>query len=68
MDHVLDLLERFVQGNPEGHSLVKQDLEKNLFGDLDSYLGELMPRARDLDTLEKEVWDGMDIFDRVEEI
>ena len=54
-DHVLDLLERFVQDNPEGHSLVKQDLEKNLFGDLDSYLGELMPRARDLDTLEKEV-------------
>lgn len=67
-DHVLDLLERFIQDNPEGHSLVKHDLEKNLFGDLDSYLGELMPRARDLDTLEKEVWDDMDIFDRVEEI
>jgi len=46
----LDLLERFVQYNPEGHSLVKQDLEKNLFGDLESYLGELMPKARDLDT------------------
>ena len=67
-EHVLDLLERFIQDNPEGYSLVKHDLEKNLFGDLDSYLGELMPRARDLDTLEKEVWDGMDIFDRVEEI
>ena len=67
-DHVLDLLEQFIQDNPEGHSLVKHDIEKNLFGDLDSYLGELMPRARDLDTLEKEVWDGMDIFDRVEEI
>ena len=67
-DYTLDLLEQFVRDNPEAHSLVKHDLEKNLFGDLDSCLSELMPRVRDLDTLEKEVWEGLDIFNRVEEI
>lgn len=67
-DHTLDLLEQFVQDNLEAHFLVKHDLEKSLFGDLDSCLSELMPRARDLDTLEKEVWEGLDIFNRVDEI
>ncbi len=67
-DHTLDLLEQFVQDNSEAHTLIKQDIEKDLFGDLDSCLSELMPRVRDLDTLEKEVWDGLDIFNRVDEI
>ena len=57
-----------MQDNFEAHSLVKHDTEKNLFGDLDSCLSELMPRVRDLDTLEKEVWEGLDIFNRVDEI
>jgi len=67
-DHTLVLLEQFVQDNSEAHTLIKQDIEKDLFGDLDSCLSELMPRVRDLDTLEKEVWDGLDIFNRVDEI
>ena len=67
-DQVLNLLERFVQDNTEAHSLLKHDTERNLFGDLDSSLGELMPKARSLDTLEKEVYEGLNIFDRVDEI
>ena len=51
-DHTIELLEKFVQDNPEAHALVKHDLS----GDLDTCLSELKPRVWDFDTFELEVF------------
>ena len=56
----LELLEKFVQDNPEAHALVKHDLS----GDLDTCLSELMPRVWDFNKFEKEVFNRVSRWDR----